>query len=327
MPRGSAKTHSFARRSNRRRQTRSRENKVNRSRRRGRKETKAKNRAEVKVRIQQDIALRRMDPGLSANFQHINSGGQVNLWPNTILPRHLTSAGAFDSLVLQPFWNMNQGFGNDEMIGDTINSKKIKMKFRIDWPQAGDIIAAPVKLYLVHGWVTAPYAASNSTVPSRDDVRPNTLHTHVQQQVQEYFDSKRDVLDFTERSTSNIKILGYQKMEPKGTQIISQIGQDAQYPQVNRAFGAPTYLTKVATWNVGRRIVYSEGGSGELCRDEQTDTVENLPERYLTNWYPNNQWLPFACVYNPDFDSMEDAQGSSARPNISYNVAHYFTDM
>ena len=51
------------------------------------------------------------------------------------------------------------------------------------------------------------------------------------------------------------------------------------------------------------------------------------------NLFPNNSWVPFAVVYNPDYESqlanilIEDGEVSQVQ-NIQfrYNDAHYFTD-
>lgn len=320
-------------RTTRRRQSAARASKVRRSRglARARKVKRAK-RAETKVRIQSDMAKKRLEPDLEENHSHLNQQGEENYYPDTTVPRFLSTPDSFDPLCVQPFWNMNQGFGSDEMVGDTIASKKIVMKVRIDWPRAENLITRPIKLYLVHGWVTAPLAATDNTSVKRNDVPPAMLKLHTQQQVQEYFDNKKDILDFTERATTNVKILGYQKMVPKPDQITSQIIQNTQYPGTDVSTGAPTYTTKIATWHTNRRVVYTLGSEGDASADGNTADALQVVDTHgnasplLDNWYPNNQWLPFACIYMPDNNEFLNANNQAVKPLISYNVAHYFTD-
>lgn len=56
------------------------------------------------------------------------------------------------------------------------------------------------------------------------------------------------------------------------------------------------------------------------------------------NMFPNNSWIPFACIYNPDFEAqaanyelIDQADPSKGFSTIQamqyrYNDAHYFTD-
>ena len=64
------------------------------------------------------------------------------------------------------------------------------------------------------------------------------------------------------------------------------------------------------TWTINKKVTYSQGFP-------LADPTHNAPFMY-----PNSNWLPFLCIYNPTFDTYID--GSTLE--IRNNNAHWFTD-
>lgn len=82
------------------------------------------------------------------------------------------------------------------------------------------------------------------------------------------------------------------------------------------------------SWSVktNRKIPLTEGAEA----DDKTYPVDKQ------NLYPNNSWIPFAVIYNPDYQAqvsnfVPDAANPGQFTQVQFmeyrwNDAHYFTD-
>ncbi len=248
----------------------------------------------------------------SANYQDTVSGLSV---PNN---------DAFTLLNLASYYRASHGFLEHNTIGDSIYSKILKLKLQIRFPEGSDMIVNPVRLFLITGWCTAPTSFTNNTTITESAATQTDLFTHITNQLKEYFDQREDFLRFREKTTSNVQILKWQGLTPNINKTIAappaQIDHepDPTKPSVIRTVGAVPFVNKSFTWHTKRKIHLSEGTALATGNDAMLSDIQNL--------YPNNQWLPFALIYNPEFERMRDANNDNVTVTVAYNDIHYYTD-
>jgi hypothetical protein len=278
---------------------------------------------EGKVRIKSQISFL-----LRPNSQDNGSG----LYPNPHLSREIVvdpqeagGGNAFQLIQLDPFMRMNQGFNSNEMIGDSVYARSLRLKCIVDFPYADEVIVRSFKMYLITGWVTQPLGATASTTPGRSDILPGNLHQHTINHLFEYFDNKNDPLEFHEKHRSNIKIENYTRIKPKwdGTVPITHVEKVAPGSSSKTAHGAPQSVQKNITWRINRKIHYELGAPAPT--DDFTEVSDD--SLLLQNYYPNQAWLPFAAFYFPDYEKMKNVNGDFTRSlNYRHNVAFYYSD-
>ena len=281
--------------------------------------------------------------------------------------RPIVPSDALEMIPLDSFYRNSHGFEEYQCCGNSIFSKFLKLKLQVRFPDNDPIhlpipdeeqpapgatyevgnkmIEQPTKLYLICGWVTQNWNCpvdgttnSNPIVgarPSRDSATQDQLKEYIKRQIEPYFDDSTDKLMFREKETSNIKIDKYVRIKPSTqTQIATtatptvlethsggmtghnqtQVPGVGSIPDVNRSWTA----------QVNRKIHLTEGTDTEGPNDKQ-------------NLYPNHTWLPFACLYNPDWKAQADnfiSGGGSEQYRFTqvqaiqyrFNDAHYYTD-
>lgn len=248
----------------------------------------------------------------SANYQDTVGGLSI---PNN---------DAFTLLNLASYMRNSHGFLEHNVLGDSLFSKYLKLKLQIRWPEGMDMIVNPVRLYLITGWCTVPTAYTNNTTPTEGDATQTYLFAHITNQLKEYFDQREDFLRFREKTTSNLKILRWQSLKPNLNGAVSAVpGQidhetDPTKPAVIRTVGAVPFVNRSFTWKTFRKVHLSEGTALATGTDAPNPDTQNL--------YPNNQWLPFAVIYNPEFARMRNADDDDVTATIAYNDIHYYTD-
>ena len=224
------------------------------------------------------------------------------------------------------------------------------------------MIQDPTKVYLICGWITQSmnYPVNNSpspSLPAQAQADVDAIETYITQQLKPYFDDDEDKLQFRPKQTTNIKIEKYVQLRPKldsaiGTQAVPihtmSTTFDGQMTAVSSAQGTynygPTYtsgtagsvrsststsghgsipeVSKSHSWKCMKKIALTEGKEAAFPNDKQ-------------NLLPNNSWLPFAVIYNPNFE--QQVQNTLVDPNTGrftqvqfmeyrHNDAHYFTD-
>jgi len=305
---------------------------------------------ETKQRVSSDIAFINGYP---------HTGDELGSPVNPLNWRLLIADDAFTNIPLRSFQRMSQGFEEYQCIGQSIYSKYLNFKFQLRFPQGQQVtledatspgvtyqvpnrvIQKPTKVYLICGWVTAPlnYPLDDDTSPSlpkQSDAGPEALNAFITQQLKPYFDDGSDKLQFRPKSTTNIKITMYRLLKPNLNGSISStiVPQHALYIDPNMP-GAPVYqqephgalpdVTASHNFKTMRKVQLTKGADTTFPVDNQ-------------NMFPNNSWIPFAVVYNPDFESQKanwvltDPQNPESQLKsiqaMEYrsNDAHYFTD-
>ena len=256
--------------------------------------------------------LRMTTEPLKIDYQRVIPGSS----PPAYEPKELTI------LPLNSFMNMNQGFDSSDMIGNTVFSKYLKCKIEFQLPYGSNQIRHPCDMYLVHGFVTQPIGNTLHTLPEALDFTRANYTEHIEEQLLQYFNQRRDKLEFIPKATSNIKFLGYKKLKVKRS---SNLGPDPNaMSDGNNVFqyGSHPLVNMTVDFPMMRKVHYEQGTAGT--------TTTPLPF-----YYPNYSWLPFVALYNPtahEFLSTVTYPGPSAGSNdppemyVRYNSIHYFSD-
>lgn len=301
---------------------------------------------ETKQRVHSDIAY------LNG---HIPGGANALL--NPLNWRTLLVDDAFTSIPLKSWHRNSNGFGEYQCIGNSIFSKYLNFKLQFRFPRdetltlpeksgsgtytaTNKMIEQPTKVYLICGWITESmnYPLVNDvspSLPAQSDADIDAINNYITQQLKPYFDDDEDKLQFRPKQTTNIKIEKYVRLKPAldsaiGTQAVPNTTSQPQGEQgpVQVHYGHGSIPDIHRSWSVktNRKIPLTEGTSAS----ETTHPVDNQ------NLYPNNSWIPFAVIYNPDYQAQisnfvvdpNDPEKFTQVQFMEYrwNDAHYFTD-
>ena len=261
--------------------------------------------------------------GFNNNFDGTPSAEYQDVVGGLSIPNN----DAFTLLDLASFYRNSHGFNEYNMIGDALFSKYLKIKVQIRWPEGSNMIVNPVKLYLITGWVTQPTGWTLNTTPTEQGATKENLLEHLTAQLKEYFDERRDFLRFREKSESNIIISKWQSLQPDLRHAVASVpGQidvetDPSKPPSIRTTGAVPFVKRSYTWKIMRKYHYSQGtatATGTTPPAGVTQDTQNL--------YPNNQSIPFALIYNPEYARMRNSKNEDVNAIVAWNDIHYFTD-
>lgn len=244
----------------------------------------------------------------------------TGFYPIPLLSTEVPSTDPFHILHLDCFTRMTQGYKQYEMIGDSVFSRKLQLKTEITFPSGQNVIVNAFRVYLICGWVTAPPHYSANTTKNVNDVTYNDINAYIVSQVQEYFDDSTDRLVFNEKVRQNIKIDKYSRVLPKTAESVFGPATE-NVTAYATSYGAPAKVERRHTWQMNRKIHYTKGA--ELI---DSNTSLSSGDELIQNWYPNDQWLPFAVIYMPDNDKMVNQQNVQQNISIRYNVLHTYSD-
>lgn len=332
---------------------------------------------EMKQRVEADIA-------------YMNGHNTEHDWNNPLAYRPLSVANAFTLIPIEVFTRNSHGFQEWNMIGSSVTSRFLKTKFDFRFPHnnfvantsdavidptlpgydpskrsLNMVIENPCRLYLICGWVTNPTNfpinppdINGGPAIRADSATQNDLYTHIENELKPFFDDRSDKLSFRPKETTNIKIESYRRIKPNLNEAIAS-------PAVPDTHYKPAPLPSAST------IVYGHGSVPNVHRTHNfkcpgkitytlgqpahpADPSLTPPQGDTQNFYTNNNWLPFAVIYNPDFEGQlrqyagdlanSDCPVTSGPPGpddcpiedqydgkvcwieYRYNSAHYFTD-
>ena len=305
---------------------------------------------ETKQRVESDIAV-------------INNHMDQNDWLQPLAWRPIDIASAFTFLPMECFYRNSHGLDEWNLVGQSLTSKFVNIKTQFRFPNnryiikesGGDIdkagernlnlmIQNQCRLYFICGWVTKdmgyPIVNSNSG-PTSGVVTQQMLKNYITDQVKPYFDDSSDKLLFRPKETTNIKIEKYVRIKPNlneniATQAVPSVEHISEAVSPPARYELPAHgsipdVYRSHSFKTGRKIPLTLG----------QPSVPNNTGGYTgdtQNFYPNDSWLPFAIVYNPDFE--EQLKQYAPNPDtakteydtqvcqiqVRHNVAHYYTD-
>ena len=197
------------------------------------------------------------------------------------------------------------------------------------------MIQQPTKLYMICGYITESmnYPVNNApspSLPAQANATQEALDAYIAQQLTPFFDDDEDKLQFRPKQTTNIKIEKYVRIKPKHESAIGSApvpSQNWRDPAL-----APAWTTDAhgsvpdvhRSWSIqtNRKIPLTEGTETSFPVDKQ-------------NLFPNNSWVPFCVIYNPDYEAqaaralVDPGTGLFTQVQLieyRWNDAHYFTD-
>lgn len=314
---------------------------------------------ETKQRVASDIAH------INGHVPGSNSVGNVTQPLNW---RSLVVDDAFTLIPLNSFYRQSRGLEEHQVIGSSLFSKFLNFKLQVQFPEGKDItlfstqvnnngaepegtpylvpnkmIQESTKLYLICGWITQNMncpidrdVMSNGLAhagqrPQRDQCEQGDLLRYISNQLRPYFDDSYDKLQFRPKESTNIKIDKYVRIKPDlnhaiGTQASPMVqGADSEGQTITYATGSIPQVNKSHSWKTNRKVHLTEGAETTFTNDKQ-------------NLYPNDSWLPFAVLYNPDWENQvvnnipnQDAKFAGRFSQVQmmryrFNDAHYYTD-
>lgn len=221
-------------------------------------------------------------------------------------------SGVFHLLPLHAWTVMEQGFGEDQMIGSSVFSKYLNAKVRVRFAGgANQITDRQFPMELVCGFVQAPMNLTSNTTPTVGTVTPSDLSAYVVSRVSEYFNARTDELDFIPKRASTIRITYRRKIksdQSKSNVLTPDSG-------ITAFEGHTPDVALYPKWKMMKKINYERGA---LFQASPARTIH----------YPNYDQIPFCIVYSPMFDGVDGTKPLQPQeiPQVSFNVAHYFSD-
>lgn len=219
---------------------------------------------------------------------------------------------AFTHIDQIPYLCMQQGLGEDQMIGQSVYGKYLACKYQVKIPAGDFAILHSCPIYMVHGWVKVPYARTSFTTPTAPNVNYADIKSFVGNHVKDFLDQREDKLRFIPQSNTNIKILGYKKLKSKKDTSVSTNAQTiyATTGPSYKVVGQNPVINGTCKWSMNRKINY---------------TPSTQAAGSIGNWfYPNSDWLPFMVLYNPTFAQFQP--GNDYRLTLANNSCFWYSD-
>lgn len=236
---------------------------------------------------------------------------EIEALPQIVNPKTFISASAvFTPLPLHAYTNMDQGIGEDQMLGQSIFSRYLNAKVQIRFPGASDLITdRQYPMELICGWIPSSMALSTFTTPHVTQASPSDITAYVITRVSEYFNARDDKLDFIPKHAANIRITYRRKIKPNLSKN-TVLGPNATATTYD---GHIPDVMLYPKWRTNKKVFYEQGSA--LLGGRR-------------NYYPNYSWIPFMVLYSPMYagEGADNPLPTSKVPRVSYNVAHYYTD-
>lgn len=202
---------------------------------------------------------------------------------------------AFTLILPAPFYSMNRGLNHNEMIGDSIYCKYLKTKLQFLAPEGAHLIDYPTNVYVIHGYCTQPMAATTLTTPQVNNVTYVDMFNHIRHYVKEYYNDRKDTLEFPEKRERHIHFLGKRKLQTDKNSNIPIHGYGGSAGTSTLGALAPINIS--CKWDIMKKVHYDSGGNNIALGDPAT-----YPQADFN--YPNlENKLPFIIIYNPQFAS------------------------
>lgn len=252
---------------------------------------------ESKTRTSEDVFLKLKDSATP------NGGIPID----TLGLQYIPLDDAYTGIQLSPLTFMTQGVEEDDMIGRSIYAKYLKTKVQITWPVKQYF--HPAELFLVHGFIKlSPNLTSYTTPPIRGT--GNTWDAYrewTSENLKDYFNERKDKLRFIPKQNSTIHISGYKKLRPN---LQKQYSMPVQLDSDDKPLGSVPDTFVSINHKMMRKYHYEKANNN------------TQPELFFINM---NQWVPFACLYNPEFASTP-TDGDDDLIKVRTNTILYYSD-
>lgn len=228
---------------------------------------------------------------------------------------YLSATSPGQTVFLRSFMFMNQGIGKSEFLGDSVFSKYIKMKLLFRFPRDEYSIRKNYRIQLIHGWVTSPYALTNTAgtqyAPIRGSVTSTELETILASKIADSFNAPGDELAFREKEKKIYKIEGKQWLTPDRNGQIGFAQQFGRYAaETDHLIGGIPDIKRSLTWKPMRKVAL------DLSQ----------PNGEAAFHFPNQAWVPFVHIYCPEFGNVASTTNTAYHVQLRANDCHWYTD-
>lgn len=190
--------------------------------------------------------------------------------------------------------------------GTSLFSKYLQVKLQIDYPDGLEApIQCPRPVEVIWGWVN-PLNFTDFTTPKIDEVTPAQIRDHTLDAIASEFNSATDPMEFHDKHKRRYNIIGRRKLKPD-----TRMSVPTRALTGSNSTGSSAKIHMNINFPMMKKVNYTRS----TAKDDLT-----LPHFA----YPNEAYLPFVFVYNPDF-GMYDVSGVSP---VSYKIndCHWFND-
>lgn len=240
---------------------------------------------------------------------------------------YVSTTASSHFIPIHPFWYMRAKRDipelNSAVEGRDIFSKYLQTKLEIKYPesmfgpQGG---TRPIEV--IYGWVN-PLNLTDRTTPSENQVTFQEILDYVKDMIAEDFDSKNDTMEFKDRRKRNYNIVGRFKVKPNQNSFlpgpVTSSSSSGGVADTMGFEGSAPPLRRNINWKMMKKVRYERSVNG--------GSPPNDP--FI---YPNQAYLPFICLYNPDHANYSpnspDGEGNLQvkQIKIRYSSCHWFND-
>jgi len=158
-----------------------------------------------------------------------------------------------------------------------------------------------------------PLNATSLTPTPVENVTYTDIFNHIRHYVKEYYNDRKDTLQFPEKRERHIKFLGYRKLKTdKNSELPVQGVSDVA---TTRGSLAPINMS--CKWDIMRKVHYDKGANTPALGDPATYPMADFN-------FPNQSWLPFTVLYNPQFASTPAGAGNLWQ--VAHNSQMWYSD-
>lgn len=215
----------------------------------------------------------------------------------------------------------SQGFKHNDMVGDSVFIKYLKMKFEIKLPVDANLIHFPqCQMYMIHGFVKKTIGANAYTDPTLATITRGQLVDIAAHQLDEYFNDSNEPLRYQPKGSINttIKILGKKELRWNKNRSVLP---DPVRESATVSWGTlPTKEVSIE-WPMMRKQKYVEGGG----LSNPDGTLGTRPANFFPNDIDPDHGIPFWCIYMPGGQNIVYSQALN-RVQFRFNDVCYFTD-
>lgn len=218
------------------------------------------------------------------------------------------------------------GIGENEVIGQSIYARYLKMKLSVQFPHPSVTVGttpqkvplSPQRYELIWGFVN-PTMFTPSTNPAVTSATIGDINQFINLKVVEYFNERKDHNRFIPKRNATISIIGRRKVRPdKRFQSSAPMTTlEGGVTSADYAIGTvPKYNTTIS-WPMNRKI--------HLEKSTNLHPVQSGGNG-AGGLYPNYNRLPFATFIAWDYESLPNNEQSSYLPTIAFNDQLWYSD-
>ena len=219
-----------------------------------------------------------------------------------------------------------QGIGENEVIGQSIYARFLKMKISVQFPHPSVTVGttpqkiplSPQRYELIWGFVN-PTMFTPSTNPAVTAATIGDLNQFINLKVVEYFNERKDHNRFIPKRNATINIIGRRKVRPDNryNSVAPPQTIEGGVTSADYAIGTvPKYNTTIS-WPMKRKI--------HLEKSANLHPVQSGGNG-AGGLYPNYNRLPFCTFISWDYESLPNGEQSSYLPTIAFNDQLWYTN-